>query len=277
MTRKQIAIIVAVNAAISMLISLGVVVLVVGPAQVASRLQGQSADGLPVDPGDQSSPGPSAGTQVAAAVETPAHVIHVVKSGDTILALALRYGVSADDITTANGLENPDAIQEGMELLIPVGGLPEASATPPPIPTPSSTATMPFEPPSVQTSEAVAASNATPVPSRTPLTTADQPQIEITQIVEPGNLELEGVVLTNIGDGVADLEEWVLSDSDANQYVFARVTLWPGGSITLYTRAGEDSADSLFWGSVEAIWSPDETAILDDAEGKTVSTHTPGQ
>lgn len=276
MTRKQIALIVGVNALISLLISLVVVVLVVGPDQITSRLQGRETGSLSTDLTEHPGTGPAAGTPEAEAVNTPALIIHTVEAGDTILALALQYGISADDITAANGLANPDAIREGMELLIPIGGLPEASATPPPLPTPSSTATMPFEPPSVQTAEAAAAANATPGPSRTSITTADQPQVVISEILEPGFVEQEGVVLTNVGEGVADLGEWVLMDSDANQYAFARITLWPGGSITVYTRAGEDSANSLFWGSAEAIWEPGEIATVQDAEGNTIATYTAG-
>ncbi len=269
MTRKQIVIIIAVNALISALISIAVAMVVSGPEMVASRILGREtspASALPGAPG----PSPAAGSQEAEARPSPSAVYHTVESGDTLLALALRYGVTAEDIATANGLDNPDAIQEGMNLLIPIGGIPEPSTTPPPVPTSSSTPAMPFEPPSVQTAEAAG----TVLPGRTPLATATQPQVEITQIIEPGNPEQEGVILTNVGAGLADLGDWTLSDGGDNPYVFARLTLWPGGSITVYSRAGEDSADSLFWGRLDAVWSFGSTATLKDAEGSTVATYT---
>lgn len=270
MTRKQIVLIIAVNALISALISIAVATLVNGPELVTSRLLGRPisspAEATPGGP----EPSPAAGSQEAEALPTSSAVYHTVESGDTLLALALRYEVTAEDIATANGLDNPDAIQEGMILLIPIGGIPEPSATPPPMPTSPSTPTMPFEPPSVQTAEAAG----TVLPSRTPLATATLPQVEISQIVEPGDAEQEGVVLTNVGAGLADLGDWTLSDGGANQYVFARLTLWPEGSITVYSRAGVDSADSLYWGKGDAIWSPGKTATLKDAEGNTVATYT---
>lgn len=45
--------------------------------------------------------------------------VHVVQSGESLLGIALRYGVSVDDILEFNGLTDPDAIAEGQELIIP--------------------------------------------------------------------------------------------------------------------------------------------------------------
>lgn len=274
MTRKQIVLVIAVNAAISTIISVVVAVLIGRSGLVASRVMARvtetalaSMTGNPDANSETISPD--------AEPDTSSPVIHTVQSGDTLLALAIQYGVSVDDITTANALDNPDAIQVGMELTIPIGGLPEASATPPPAPTPSSTPTMPFEPPSVQTAQAVARASGTPGP--TSVATAARPRIEITEIIKPGDIEQEGVVLTNTGAGVASLNNWTLSDSGANVYTLARITLWPGGSITVYTRVGEDSADSVYWGKAVAIWSLNETATLKDAEGNTTATYVAGQ
>ncbi len=61
-------------------------------------------------------------TQTPAPTETPTPVIHVVQSGDTLLAIAARYGVSARDLQAANGIEDPTKLQIGQQLIIPVGG-----------------------------------------------------------------------------------------------------------------------------------------------------------
>ncbi|PWH14203.1 MAG: hypothetical protein DDG58_12975 [Ardenticatenia bacterium] len=53
---------------------------------------------------------------------TPTPVIHVVQSGDTLLAIAARYGVSVRDLQAANGIEDPTRLQIGQQLIIPVGG-----------------------------------------------------------------------------------------------------------------------------------------------------------
>ena len=55
-------------------------------------------------------------------LETPTPVIHVVQSGDTLLAIAAQYGVSVQDLQTANGIEDPTKLQIGQQLIIPVGG-----------------------------------------------------------------------------------------------------------------------------------------------------------
>lgn len=61
---------------------------------------------------------------------TPAPpAIHVVVSGDTLYSIALRYGVSMDAIAAANQLDDPNLIQIGQELTIPV---PSGTVPPPP-------------------------------------------------------------------------------------------------------------------------------------------------
>lgn len=69
-------------------------------------------------------------TQVAAAIETPAPKVHVVKPGEMLLLIAQEYGVSMEDILQANGMENADFIYVGQELIIP-----QADATPTTAPT----------------------------------------------------------------------------------------------------------------------------------------------
>ena len=50
---------------------------------------------------------------------TPAQVVYVVRSGDTLDSIAHHFGVSADAISQANHLKNPDALAEGQKLIIP--------------------------------------------------------------------------------------------------------------------------------------------------------------
>jgi hypothetical protein len=47
------------------------------------------------------------------------HVI--VKSGDTLLSIAIEYGTTVADLQQANGIIDPGALQIGQELVIPVG------------------------------------------------------------------------------------------------------------------------------------------------------------
>jgi LysM repeat protein len=55
-------------------------------------------------------------------------VEHVVAWGETIEAIATRYGVSAQDIIAANNLTNPDLIRAGDVLIIPGATTPSPQA-----------------------------------------------------------------------------------------------------------------------------------------------------
>ena len=44
---------------------------------------------------------------------------HVVEAGDTILGIALKYGVDYDALLRINGIANPDRIYEGQVLIVP--------------------------------------------------------------------------------------------------------------------------------------------------------------
>jgi LysM repeat protein len=46
--------------------------------------------------------------------------VHIVRKGDTLSALAVRYGVSVNDLKRANGLKS-DLIKVGQSLQVPVG------------------------------------------------------------------------------------------------------------------------------------------------------------
>jgi membrane-bound lytic murein transglycosylase D len=45
---------------------------------------------------------------------------HKIKSGDTLLAIAKRYGLRVDDIVTLNKISNPRALRVGADLILPL-------------------------------------------------------------------------------------------------------------------------------------------------------------
>jgi hypothetical protein len=205
-------------------------------------------------------------------------VVHVIQSGDTISGLALKYDVPEEHIIAANDLKNPNFLQVGIELIIPVGGLPEATATFTPAPTATDTP-IPFEPPSVDmTSTANAAANPTVAVSATPQASVGELQIEISEIIGPGEVEQERVVINNNGDRLADMRDWTLSDTKGNTYTFPNFRLWAGGSVTIHTRNGQDGSPpaNFYWRELEAVWVPGETATLMDAGGEVVATYVVG-
>jgi spore germination protein len=51
---------------------------------------------------------------------TPAgRVIHIVQAGETLSSIGRQYGVSHQAIMYVNGLEDPNLIELGQELIIP--------------------------------------------------------------------------------------------------------------------------------------------------------------
>ena len=74
---------------------------------------------------------------------TPTPFLHTIAEGDTLLAIALRYGVTVEDIQAANPEVNPNLLVVGTQVIIPipldgssgdvVGGTPQAIATPTPV------------------------------------------------------------------------------------------------------------------------------------------------
>ena len=263
MTRKQVAFIIAVNAVISAAISVAVALLLVrpGPGPATTILPG----------------GVTATQSISEQVmptSTSELVVHVVAAGDTISGLALRYDISDADIIAANNLENPNFLQVGMQLIIPVGGVTLATATFTPAPTPSDTP-IPFEPPSAgMTATAAAKLGATATPLPTPLPGTGERQIAISEILAQGDITQERVTIVNNGDQLADMQDWTLNDSDGNTFEFPNFRLWGAGSMIVHSRIGQDSSPpaNFYWGKLEAVWSLGEKATLKDKDGQVVST-----
>jgi LysM repeat protein len=259
--------VIALNAVISAVISLVVALLVIRPAEVVSSPTPTSistaTDALAVEP----------------AAPTPGALIHVVTAGDTISGLAFQYDVPEEDIIEANRLGNPNFLQVGMELVIPVDGLPDVTATFTPAPTVTETP-IPFNPPSAdRTATAAAEAGATATPLPTQLPTVGDLEIEIREILGVGQRDQERVVLFNVGERLADMRGWTLSDADGNVYEFSNFRLWRDGSVTVHTGSGVDGSppSSFYWDNPEAVWSPGEVVALKDAEGNLVATGVVGQ
>ena len=63
--------------------------------------------------------------------------IYIVRAGDTLSAIALRYGVSTWALAQANHLRNPSLLFVGQRLHIPVSGSSSSGSSPPPVAPPT--------------------------------------------------------------------------------------------------------------------------------------------
>jgi len=72
-----------------------------------------------------------------------ATIVHIIQEGDTLLAIALRYGVSVEGMQKVNGIEDPQRLKLGQKLIIPPPDpTPQATRTPSASPTAKTPGTM---------------------------------------------------------------------------------------------------------------------------------------
>ena len=295
MTKRQIVFIIFVNAAISLVISL-----TVSLVMLYVFLLSLEAVEVPVGPGAPAQAGSTALPPQAAAVtpsQEPTKTTYIVQAGDSLSGIAFQFDVYVEDIMRANGLTDADLLFVGQELIIPIGGLPETPAFTP-VPTPTETP-IPFEPPTPLPTDTPPA--AQPTPSGTPLPSPETPalseaegptpsptkeptptifakpvDVEITEIVGPGNLAEEMVIITNRGQPI-NLEGWTLSDRHDNVYTFPGILLWSNNaSVRIHTGLGENTATDLYWKLNKAIWEAGDKATLADKNGKTIAVYDLG-
>ena len=69
---------------------------------------------------------PTGGTSSA-----PASGVHIVRRGESLYRIALRYGVSYQTLAAANGIANPNRIYVGQRLVIPGRGTTPGPSSPP--------------------------------------------------------------------------------------------------------------------------------------------------
>jgi hypothetical protein len=156
---------------------------------------------------------------------------------------------------SVNGMDDPNFLQVGQELVIPVGGVPTATAPPTETPLPA----------------------VTPSPISTGLPTEGESIVAISEVVGAGVLAEEGVSVGNDGTRPISLLGWRLQDEGGRAYVFGQVTLFgEGAAIQVHSRIGQDGPADLYWGLVEAVWGPGDTVTLLDAEGTVRSTFVVG-
>jgi LysM repeat protein len=145
----------------------------------------------------------------------PTTATHTVAAGDTLSAIAARYGVKIGVLARDNGITDPDRIREGMTLTI---GAPAPADTPPTTTVPSTT----VPPATVPPTTVPPTTSAAPAPT-TPVTTSTMP----TPVTTPPSRRDGEVLLVplfakwsdvyNVPQGLLEAIAWKESDwrSDA--------------------------------------------------------------
>jgi micrococcal nuclease len=86
------------------------------------------------------------------------------------------------------------------------------------------------------------------------------------------NLGDEYVTFRNAGEERLDLTGWTVRDEVGHEYRFPDgFEMAPGATVTLYTGAGEDSSEALYWGATDAVWNNDgDVVVVTNATGSVV-------
>ncbi|UPM45315.1 lamin tail domain-containing protein [Halocatena salina] len=90
------------------------------------------------------------------------------------------------------------------------------------------------------------------------------------------NLNDEYVVFENTGTDTLDLSGWSVSDDAGHTYMFpSGASLAAGGTVTLHTGSGSDTASDRYWGSSSAIWNNGgDTVTVTDSAGTVMTSQS---
>jgi LysM repeat protein len=183
---------------------------------------------------------------------TPVISEYRVQTGDTLSAIASRFGISVEMLMEANSISDPNRVDVGQLLIIPMS----ATATV----TETLTPTIPT-------------ATATPQFTATPTEQNREAQIIIDSVIGAGDLATERVMLKRTGSGELSLEGWQLIEEDGLAFTFPQFKLFEGGAVNIYTRAGQSTSMQLFWGLEEPVWQPGELVTVVDHQGQVRATY----
>jgi LysM repeat protein len=265
MNRRQLAFVLLLNAMISLAIALGVAWAIEArrpdPEELAVRytpaanLQPAPVAPLPsVSPptstaslSDTAGPAPVATTVPSTTTTGPTltgeEEVYVVQAGDSLGAIASRFGLSVEELVAANELDNPDFVFSGQRLVIP-----NKNATP-----------------NLENNSATA----TPAAS-----VASGQGLRIGLVETPGTLLSEAVSLINDSNLAVNLQGWRLEREGGPSYTFGSVSVFPGGSLWVHSRAGTNTSVALFWNQSAPVWQSGAVARLINPQGEVITSYT---
>lgn len=102
----------------------------------------------------------------------------------------------------------------------------------------------------------------------------DNIQITIPTVVGAGNLDMEYIEIFNQGEGAVDLTGWQLMDLNGHLFDFPTMILDSGGTLTVYSKAGQNTVIELYWQANAPIWQSGETVQLLDRNGNLAASYS---
>jgi hypothetical protein len=106
-----------------------------------------------------------------------------------------------------------------------------------------------------------------PPPETLALPPLDQTVLEVQAVIVPGDLDTERVLIRNAYSEAVSLQGWQVKNPTGDEYTFPVLTLYPGGSVSLYSRSGENTALELYWGLTRAAWKSGVAVTILDSQG----------
>jgi hypothetical protein len=106
----------------------------------------------------------------------------------------------------------------------------------------------------------------TPVAGLTAVSSEGE-NVSIIGVIGAGAVQDERVVIQNTGSEKIVLTGWTLSDDQGLNYAFPQspqLTLYPGASLQVHTRAGTDQPSDVYWSLTEPAWASGELVVLYD-------------
>lgn len=198
------------------------------------RAHPQQPGGIAASPTQTARPNSSAAAPSLAGAGAPAptptqmFIVYQVESGDTFASIANHFHVSIDELISVNGFSKDQVLGVGEALRIP----------------------------------------STPEAGPGPQGAASDAPVVIDNVVGPGDIDLERVVLRHQGGSDISLEGWRLEDENGNVFNFPSLELIKEDAlISVYTKAGANTADSLYWGLEKPLWKSGTTVSLRDPQG----------
>ncbi len=100
----------------------------------------------------------------------------------------------------------------------------------------------------------------------------DKQVIKIENVFGAGDLQSEVVRIRMVGDNPLQMQDWTLQDNDGNTFTFPDLTLY-SGVVEVYSRSGNNTVISLYWGSSQPIWQQGELVTVYDPDGNLRSSY----